>query len=367
MKYYDSILIIGLILVVQMLLTVNTNNVLTVSNKRTLLSIYIMVGLAAFCEWFSYYLNGTIEETTIYLHKIVVVSKLLIMSVFPVVYANMLLDNLKDENGIKRNKKIMYIFLGSHVLFEIISAKYGLVFYIDESGFRQYGKLYLVYILICVISICYFFKSLFEFNKYFQNKNIVTLLGVLILGTTGAIIQYVNPELKVKWMAIITASIQVYMCYNETAMYVDNLTELLNKGAYQKKVQNIKKAVILMIFDVDSFKNINTEYGHQFGDKVLRIIGRYIKDTYGPYGTCYRYGGDEFFVILDPKYDCKSLNEKFVSKLEEIRETDPRIPYVSIGSTRFDPKTQDILDAVEIADKDMYFWKEKAKKKREKV
>lgn len=369
MKFYDSIIIISLLLVVQMLLTFYTNKVLSDNNKRTLFIIYLMVGVAALCEWVSHSWNGIIEYANII--KVVVTSKFLIMSIFPVIYANMLLDNLKDVEGLKRNKQIMYMILGFHIVFELISLKYGWTFYIDESGYRHYGKLYLLYILVCVISIVYFFRALFMFNKYFQNKNIITVLGVLVLGTTGAVIQYINPELKVKWLSIINASILVYMCYNETAMYVDDLTELLNKGACQKKLQNIKKTVTILIFDVDSFKEINTKYGHAFGDAVLSIIGKCIKNNYAPYGTCYRYGGDEFFVILEKQYDYEKSNSTFVSKLEEVRieekrKSGRRIPYVSIGCTQFDPKIQEAFEAVEIADKDMYYWKREEKKKRSK-
>ena len=369
MTFYDSVIIISLLLLVQMLLTVCTNDVLSNNKKITLFIIYLMVGMAALCEWISHSLNGNTGQSIIIMHKVVVITKFLIMSVFPVIYANMLLDNLKDIEGLKRNKQIMYAILSIHIVFELISSKYGWTFYIDEYGYRQYGKLYLLYILICIISILYFFKVLFVFNKYFQNKNVITVLGVLVLGTTGAVIQYVYPELKVKWLSIINASMLVYMCYNETTMYVNDLTELLDKGACQKKLQNIKKTVTILIFDVDSFKDINTKYGHAFGDTVLSIIGKCIKDNYAPYGTCYRYGGDEFFVILEKQYDYEKLNSKFVSKLEEVRieeerKSGRRIPYVSIGCTQFDPKIQEAFEAVEIADKDMYFWKEEGKKKR---
>ena len=370
MKFYDSVIIVSLLLVVQMLLTVCTNNVLSYNNKITLFMIYLMAGVAALCEWVSHSLNGALEYAAII--KVVVTAKFLITSIFPVIYANMILDNLKDIEGLKRNKQIVYIILGFHIVFELISFKYGWTFYIDEYGYRQYGKLYWLYILICISSIMYFFRVLFLFNQYFQNKNIITLLGVLVLGTTGTVIQYIHPELKVKWLSIISASILVYMCYNETAMYVDDLTELLNKGVYQKKLKNIKKEVTILMFDVDSFKEINTEYGHDFGDKVLRFIGKCIKNNYGPYGTCYRYGGDEFFVILEKQHnDYKKLNSRFVLKLEEARLEEERksgrkIPYISIGCTKFDPKVQDVFEAVEIADKDMYYWKEELKNRRRK-
>lgn len=136
-----------------------------------------------------------------------------------------------------------------------------------------------------------------------------------------------------------------------------------------KEVTKYQKTVTILIFDVDSFKDINTEYGHAFGDEVLGIIGKCIKDTYEQYGTCYHYGGDEFVVILEKQHDYEKLNNIFVSKLEKVRfeekrKSGRRIPYVSIGCARFDPKVQEAFEAFEIADKDMYFWKGEGKKKR---
>ena len=92
MTFYDSVIIISLLLVVQMLLTVCTNDVLSNNKKITLFIIYLMVGMAALCEWISHSLNGNTGQSIIIMHKVVVITKFLIMSVFPVIYANMLLD-----------------------------------------------------------------------------------------------------------------------------------------------------------------------------------------------------------------------------------------------------------------------------------
>lgn len=96
MTFYDSVIIISLLLVVQMLLTVCTNKVLSDNNKMTLFIIYLLVGVAALCEWVSHSLNGSTGHMDIIIHKAVVTTKFLIMSIFPVIYANMLVDNLKD-------------------------------------------------------------------------------------------------------------------------------------------------------------------------------------------------------------------------------------------------------------------------------
>ena len=364
MKFYDSITIISFITIITMLIMISMNHTLTRRNKTTLISIYFMICLATLCEWCGSFLDGT-KGNAIILQQIVVVIKLSITPIFPVVYANMVLDDLKNIEYKKIFKKIIYAVLVFHILIEIIFARYGIIFYVDKYGYRQYGNMYCIYMIICVVSIVYFIKALFVFNKYFQNKNSIVLFCIITLGITGSILQLTNSEHKIKWLCLINASALVYMYYNETIMYVDNLTELLNQAAWNNELENIKNTVIILLFDVDNFKVINDSYGHNFGDVILRTIGKCIKDTYGEYGAaCYRKGGDEFGAILQSSKDYKLLNSIFVSKLEEARKIESRIPYVSIGYAQFDPNNQNVLDAIDEADKNLYYWKEELKKRR---
>ena len=54
----------------------------------------------------------------------------------------------------------------------------------------------------------------------------------------------------------------------------------------------------LLCVDLDSFKAINDDFGHQRGDEVLRNMGRVLRGIIGPAGIVARYGGDELLVLL---------------------------------------------------------------------
>jgi diguanylate cyclase (GGDEF)-like protein len=54
----------------------------------------------------------------------------------------------------------------------------------------------------------------------------------------------------------------------------------------------------LMIFDLDHFKAINDEFGHDVGDQVLMMTGMVIQDTLRPYDIAARVGGEEFCILL---------------------------------------------------------------------
>lgn len=86
---------------------------------------------------------------------------------------------------------------------------------------------------------------------------------------------------------------------------VDSLTKLPNRGAYDAYIekefhrfQRYGGQLSLIVCDVDKFKNINDNYGHQAGDKVLQLISRQVKKGTRQTDLLARYGGEEFVVIL---------------------------------------------------------------------
>ncbi len=86
----------------------------------------------------------------------------------------------------------------------------------------------------------------------------------------------------------------------------DNLTGLFNQRHFYVKIaEESKRAhrmgypLCLIILDLDNFKQYNDTYGHLAGDHVLRLIGVIIRDSIrGDMDTAFRYGGDEFAVLL---------------------------------------------------------------------
>ncbi len=78
---------------------------------------------------------------------------------------------------------------------------------------------------------------------------------------------------------------------------VDELTQLKNRKALHDDFEKyIGKSVYVIMSDVDDFKSYNDTYGHVVGDNVLRLVADTIKTAFC--GDAYRYGGDEFLIIL---------------------------------------------------------------------
>jgi len=86
---------------------------------------------------------------------------------------------------------------------------------------------------------------------------------------------------------------------------VDTLTRVVNRRALEmylhQQLEEIKRYGFyagLLFWDIDDFKHINDTYGHQVGDKVLRMVAQTLSSNIRPFDICGRWGGEEFMCIL---------------------------------------------------------------------
>lgn len=141
----------------------------------------------------------------------------------------------------------------------------------------------------------------------------------------------------------------------------DTLTNLGNRLALFTKMQhlhNAQKDFTLYLLDLDGFKSINDQYGHQEGDKVLIELSEHIREFDCENYRAYRIGGDEFAIVH--RY-CSQKNETgVVEHIEKVHEYPgsrfAKTPLlgVSVGVATFPKDAQDIDELISIADKRMY-------------
>jgi diguanylate cyclase (GGDEF)-like protein len=107
----------------------------------------------------------------------------------------------------------------------------------------------------------------------------------------------------------------------------DMLTSLPNRALFQQQLKsaiansdlNNTKAVVMLV-DVDHFKQVNDSYGHDAGDALLCAIAQRLKSIIGEIGTVARIGGDEFAVILPDIGARSELDQLIMSGLTSLRQ-----------------------------------------------
>jgi len=85
---------------------------------------------------------------------------------------------------------------------------------------------------------------------------------------------------------------------------IDPLTNINNRRAFQAHLEKQIKLISdelplsMLMIDIDHFKNVNDELGHQMGDDVLISVAKSLQDTIRGQDTAFRFGGEEFSVLL---------------------------------------------------------------------
>ncbi len=82
---------------------------------------------------------------------------------------------------------------------------------------------------------------------------------------------------------------------------VDSLTGLLNRRSFEQRVSALRRSspmVAVAMGDLDSFKELNDTYGHDTGDRALRLFAQVVRDTVRALDITCRHGGEEFAVVF---------------------------------------------------------------------
>jgi len=155
----------------------------------------------------------------------------------------------------------------------------------------------------------------------------------------------------------------------------DGLTRLYNSRHFYSHLEveidrsnRYDRPISLLLLDVDHFKDYNDTYGHLEGDKILFNFGKVIKECLRKMDSAYRYGGEEFTIIL-PETD----GPEAITVAQRIKESIERQKYspvpgkevtvtVSTGVTQYYPD-EDLTQFVQRSDKAMYASKQKGRNK----
>lgn len=146
----------------------------------------------------------------------------------------------------------------------------------------------------------------------------------------------------------------------------DELTGLSNRRCFDNTLEKeflralrYNNKLTLVMFDIDHFKAVNDTYGHPCGDYILKEVANAALQTFRKTDTVFRFGGEEFVVILT-ETDIKQSEiplERFRKTIETLDlnyQNQPINITVSIGACQLDQSVGNKEEFLQKADKALY-------------
>lgn len=227
-------------------------------------------------------------------------------------------------------------------------------------------------------------------NIYFHNFkvysiNLTTIMndftsktvGYKVMFSESDYFKYILDSYIYNLLIIILISISIaYIVYgkekNKTLAMYDQLTNIFNRHHFtveiQKEFKIMQKQGIdlsLIIFDIDHFKLINDNYGHNIGDESLIFLSKLIKNNIRVNDTFCRWGGEEFMILSKKPLDKTVVMAEYLRKtIDNETKNDDNIPHFtcSFGVVSLNSVTS-IKEGIQKADDLLYKSKKEGRNK----
>jgi diguanylate cyclase len=146
----------------------------------------------------------------------------------------------------------------------------------------------------------------------------------------------------------------------------DEMTGLYNQRSLdtiKARYKGTNTRIGIIFIDIDNFKHFNDNFGHDIGDDVIKQVAKQIKSSIRDIDFGFRYGGDEFIVmIFDQEKDIVlKIANRIFDKISNIEDKVFGKIGVSIGVAFYPDDNRDLDEVIKLADKNLYIAKNSGK------
>jgi diguanylate cyclase (GGDEF)-like protein len=186
-------------------------------------------------------------------------------------------------------------------------------------------------------------------NKSFHNHNKVPEIKSNIY------------EVRQLYQSAKTGFQQIHNHLNDLRIEIetDGLTGIANRKSFDlvlEKLINSQTPFSLILLDIDHFKSVNDTYGHLIGDDVLQYLAKIMLDLSREEDLCFRYGGEEFGVIVksgDTEL-AKNVAERLRTTVEKLQSPTGKHITISLGVATYPKHEKEVKQLISNADKALY-------------
>ena len=299
--------------------------------------------------------GGKIDNTALF--SVVGISFSILLCTYSFFHSKyMLKKDAVGRTGFFIFKLIVYIgFTASAILFDYHNYRAGyqmVTFYIINLvmiSFVLFTPWFETVLVTCSYLAMFICMYMFDGAAHIQPIDFFVLALVSIATSTVRYHSKIN-------ISSHTVRLTEYNTVLENTSRRDGLTGLLNRLALEDDAQKTDgREMTVYMIDINYFKEINDQYGHAAGDEILRRTSEILKRLF-PKGRHYRYGGDEFLImVFQPEA------ENYSSDTYEFTQEEYGVKVLlSIGNAKGSPADyHGFFDLISRADKALYVVKER--------
>lgn len=212
-------------------------------------------------------------------------------------------------------------------------------------------------------------------NYYLIKPLNYDILAALLRGATREIATREEVQRQKEELRRTNTEVNITNRMLKTMALEDQLTELPNRRAGLEaldkawsKATRDEEPLLVMIMDIDHFKNVNDTYGHDAGDEVLRETAKAMKGAIRDYDEICRFGGEEFLVVCPGAgVDVAvQVGDRIRRAVENNHVDTPDFQgsiTISIGAAVREEQTPSPKDLIKLADEALYAAKEAGRNK----
>ncbi len=308
--HYTAIVFLSVIAMLGFIIGIQSNSFMRQERKKWFQCLLLSLMVVNLAEWGAAVLDGDTARVVL---RIALKYTELACAPFVAVFFMLTTCNRKYTKA--------SIFIGiCNAILQTVSLFNHVVFYVDENSVYHRQSFYLLYLLLLVVNIVLMGLEMYDFGRRFQFHNVPLCLTISLMALLSFVVQIFWSYLRLDWVCISFAALLFYIYVDQLQQQVDTLTGLLNRRTYENRIAKGVKRTQIIFLDVNRFKEVNDTYGHAVGDECLKAVADEIKKVFQKSGYCFRYGGDEFCVMMPEKNgDVEAYLEKLAENVKTVR------------------------------------------------
>ena len=222
------------------------------------------------------------------------------------------------------------VFAATNALLVTISSVFNLRwFFYFENGLYYRGEYFLVRALTLMVFILLVLAYAIIFRKDLMSEYKNTILILPLFAVLGAVAQVFLTTIETTYAGISLGCLVIFFFFQSKDKNIDYLTGVLNRRGLDIKMEEMIKIsqtsgkdFTAIMMDLDNFKSINDTFGHEEGDKAIKLAADILVDYFGKKSAIGRFGGDEFCVITDKvsTAELEILIERCRNKISHVRD-----------------------------------------------